>query len=110
MSQQGSSLQNIYSRSFPANNLFEVSLVKDTNPDLPFYKSRYFIFVSLTPGGQTEQGGRTFNRDGRITMKTECEKVMSLANSLRAYARGQGSTLGQFAIFVDSNKAGYGGG
>jgi len=109
MSQQGSSLQNIYSKSFPANNLFEVSLVKDTNPDLPFYKSKYFMFVSLTPGGQTEQGGRTFNRDGRITMKTDSEKVMALANSLRAFARGQGQ-LGQFAIFVDSSKSGFGGG
>jgi len=108
--QQGSSLQNIYSRSFPANNLFEISLVKDTNQDLPFYKSKYYMFVSLTPGGQTEQGGRTFNRDGRITMKTDSEKVMALANSLRAFARGQGQALGQFAIFVDSNKAGYGGG
>ena len=108
--QQGSSLQNVYSRSFPANNLFEISLVKDTNPDLPFYKAKYFLFVSLTPGGQTEQGGRTFNKDGRITMKTDSEKVMSLANSLRAFARGQGQNLGQFAIFVDSNKAGYGGG
>ena len=109
MAQQQSSLQNIYSRSFPANNLFEVSLVKDTNQDLPFYKPRYFMFVSLTPGGQTEQGGRTFNRDGRITMKTDCEKALALANSIRAYARGQGATLGQFAIFVDSSKAGFGG-
>jgi len=109
MTQQGSSLQNIYSKSFPSNNLFEISLVKDTNPELPFYKSKYFMFVSLTPGGQTEQGGRTFNRDGRITMKTESEKVMALANSLRAFARGQGQ-LGQFAIFVDSSKSGFGGG
>jgi len=42
-------------------------------------------------------------------MKTDSEKVMALANSLRAFARGQGQ-LGQFAIFVDSSKSGFGGG
>lgn len=106
--QQQSSLQNVYSRSFPANNLFDISLVKDNNPDLPFYKNRYFMFLSLTPGSQTDQGGRTFNKDGRITLKTEAEKIMALANSLRAHARGQGQ-MGQFAIFTDSSKSGFGG-
>jgi hypothetical protein len=106
---QQSSLQNIYSRSFPANNLLEISLVKDTNPELPFYKNKHFMFLSLTPGGQTDQGGRTFNRDGRITVKSDSEKIMALANSIRAYARGQ-AQLGQFAIFTDSNKSAYGGG
>jgi len=107
--QQQSSLQNIYSRSFPANNLFEISLVKDTNPELPFYKNKYFMFLSITPGGKTDQGGRTFNRDGRITVKSESEKILALANSIRAYARGQ-AQLGQFAIFTDSSKSAYGGG
>ena len=102
-----SSLQNIFSRSFPANHLFEVSLVKDTNPELAFYKPKYFTFVSLMPGAQTEQGGRTFNKDGRITLKTECEKLLSLSNSIKAYARGQ-NELGQFAIFVDSSKSSFG--
>ena len=106
---QQSSLQNIFSRSFPANNLFEISLVKDTNPELPFYKNKYFMFLSLTPGAQNDQGQRTFNRDGRITLKTEAEKIIALANSLRAYARGQGQ-MGQFAIFTDSSKTSYGGG
>lgn len=108
--QRQSTLQNVYSKSFPANNLFEASLVKDGDPDLPFYKPRFFMFLSLTPGGQTEQGGRTFNRDGRITLKADYEKVMALANSIRAFARGQGQALGQFAIFADSSKSGFGGG
>lgn len=107
--QQQSTLQNIYSRSFPANNLFEVSLVKDTNPELPFYKNRYFAFLSLTPGAQNEQGQRTFNKDGKITLKAECEKLFALANSIRAYVRGQ-MQIGQFAIFTDSSKSNYGGG
>jgi len=106
---QQSTLQNIYSRSFPANNLLEISLVKDTNPELAFYKNKHFMFLSLTPGGQNDQGQRTFNKDGRITLKVEAEKVKALANSLRAYARGQGQ-MGQFAVFADSSKSSYGGG
>lgn len=102
-----STLQNTYSKSFPGSNLLELSLVKDIAPDLPFYKPRYFCFVSVTPGMKTDTGGRTFSKDGRITIKADLEKVMALANSIRAFARGQGQTFGQFAIFADSSKSGF---
>jgi hypothetical protein len=108
MAQQQSQLQNIFSKSFPANNLIEISLVKDNDPQLAFYKNRYFIFLSLTPGMKTDQGGRTFNKEGRITIKTEAEKLLALAHSMRAYARGQGQQVGQFAIFVDNSKSNFG--
>jgi hypothetical protein len=108
--QQQSTLQNIYSRSFPANNLIEISLVKDANPELAFYKSKYFCFLSLTPGVKSDMGGRTFNKEGRITIKTEVEKVLALAYAMRAFARGQAAQVGQFAIFVDNSKSNFSGG
>jgi len=104
-----SSLQNIFSKSFPANNLFEISMVKDASPDLPFYKPRHFCFVSVTPGAKTDSGGRTFNKEGRITIKADLEKVLAISNSLKAFARGQGEAYGQFAIFSDSSKSSFGG-
>lgn len=105
---QQSQLQNIFSKSFPANNLIEISLVKDTNPELPFYKNKYFHFLSLTPGMKTDQGRRTFSKEGRITIKTEAEKLLALSHSMRAFARGQGQQFGQFAIFVDNSKSNFG--
>ena len=104
-----SSLQNIFDRSFPANNLFGISLVKDAAQDLPCYKPRYFCFVSVTPGAKTDSGGRTFQKEGRITIKADLEKVLAISNSLKAFARGQGETFGQFAIFSDSSKSSFGG-
>ena len=103
-----STIENIYSKSFPGQNVLDFSLVKDTTPDLPFYKPRYFCFISVMPGVKTESGGRTFNREGRITIKAELDKVLALSNSVRAFARGQGQKFGQFAIFADSSKSGYG--
>lgn len=102
-------IDNIYSRSFPGANLFEISLVKDNDPELPFYKNAYFCFLSLTPGVQG-QNGRGFNKDARITMKTEVEKVMALAQSIRIWARGQGQAFGNFGIWADSSKSQHGGG
>ncbi len=104
-----STLQNIYSRSFPANNLIEISLVKDTNPELAFYKSKYFCFLALTPGIKSDTGGRTFSKEGKITIKAELEKVLALSYAIKAFARGQGSQVGQFAIFVDNSKSNFGG-
>ena len=104
-----SSLENIYSKSFPANNLFEISMVKDAAPDLPFYKPRYFCFLAVVPGAKTESGGRTFNREGRITIKADLEKVLAISNSIKAFARGQGEAFGQYAIFSDSSKSQFGG-
>ena len=107
--QQQSQLQNVFHKSFPGNNLFEISLVKDTDPNLPFYKNRYFFFVSMTPGVTTDQGGRSFDKNGRINLKTEVEKLSALGKSLRAFARKQ-NQFGEFAIFTDSGKSQYGSG
>jgi len=105
-----STLQNVYHKSFPGTSLFEISLVKDTDPNLPFYKNRYFFFVSMTPGVKTDTGGKSFDKNGRVNLKTEVEKLSALGKSLRAFARGQGQKFGQFAIFTDSGKSEYGSG
>lgn len=104
---QQSSIKNVFSRSFSGNSLFEVSLVKDTNPELPFYKPRYFFFLSMSPGEMNQQNQRTYNRQNRLTLKTDVEKLYSLAHAIRAHARGQGENFGKFAIFADPSRTGY---
>lgn len=106
---QGNTLENVYSKSFPAQNLFEISLVKDTNPELPFYKSKYFCFISMTPGA-TNDGQRTYDRNNRITIKVDFEKVIALGHSLEIWARGMGPKFGKFTIFVDTGKSNFGNG
>ena len=105
--QTGSSLQSVFSKSFPANNLLDLSLVQDTAPDLPFYKPKYFMFLSMTQG-VTSENGRTFDKNSRITIKADCVKIFALSNSIKAFARGAGATAGQFQIFADSTKSNYG--
>ena len=104
--QSGSSLKPIFSKSFPANNLLDLSLVQDTDPNLPFYKPKYFMFLSMTQGVIAENG-RTFDKNSRITIKADCVKIFALSNSIKAFARGAGPTMGQFQIFADSTKSNY---
>lgn len=104
-----STIVPVYSRSFTGQNLFEVSLVKDNDPQLPFYKPKYFFFISMTPGAKTDQGGRTFNRSARITLKCDSEKIIALSESLVFWAKGHGNTYGKFSIYADSSKS-YNGG
>ena len=99
-------LKNIFQKSFPANNLLEFSLVKDTDPELPFYKNRYFCYVSIMPGKKGDNGNRTFDKTGRITIKTECDKLIALGKSLRYYAQKLGN-VAKFTIYADSTKGQY---
>lgn len=107
MSNGQSTLKNLYSRSFPGQNLLEVSIVEDTDPNLPFYKSKVFGFITVTPGGKTNEGNRTFNREGKITMKVELEKLLGLSNSITMYCHGA-DQIAKFAIFSDSSKSTHG--
>lgn len=106
MSDQGG-LKNIASKSFTSPNLFEISLVKDTAEDLPYYKPMYFFFISMTPVEQGQQG-RTFNRQARVNMKCDVEKLRALSHSLKLQMRGNKEA--QFAIFADPSRAQGGGG
>ena len=103
---QQNTLKNIFSRSFPAQHLFEVSLVQDTNPDLPFYKNRFFCFISCAPGMQN-QGSRTYDRQRRVTIKCECEKLFALADNMRMHAKGYGQHAGNYSIMADSSRSSY---
>lgn len=105
---QQSTLQNVYSYSFTANNLFQISLVRDTDPNRPGYKRQYFCFLTLAPGEQGQQGGRTYNFSNKINMKQDVHNVIALAHAFRAVARGQKAAIGNFSLFTDSSKSGYG--
>jgi len=102
-------LKNIISRSFPSAHLLEISLVQDQDPDLPFYKNRFFFFLALTPG-QGGQNGRTFVKENKIILKTEVEKILALSESINFWVKGHGPGFGTFSIFVDGSKSVYGGG
>ncbi len=101
-----SKLEPIFSYSFPANHLFQVSIVKQDSEQS--YKKSYFCFLTLAPGVQSPEGGRSFDFNNRITMKVEGYQVTELAHALRAFARAQEVVLGPFSIFVDSSKSQYG--
>ncbi len=108
MANQQSTLENVTSYSFPANNLFQISLVRDADPNRPGYKKQYFCFLTLAPGEQGQQGGRTFNFSNKINMKQDIHKVLALAYAIRACARGQQQMIGKWSLFTDSSRSGYG--
>lgn len=101
---QQSTLQNIYSKSFPSQNLIDISIVEDTSPDRPFYKPRYFNFISISPGVKDQQGNRTFDRQQRIIIKCDYDKLFGLAHAIRNVIRGGQSN---FSIIADSRKSSY---
>lgn len=105
---QQSTLQNVYSYSFTANNLFQVSLVKDNDPNRPSYKRQYFCFLTLAPGEQAQGGGRTYNFTNKINMKQDVHNIIALAHAFRAVARGQKASIGNFSLFTDSSKSSHG--
>lgn len=104
---QQSKLENIFSYSFPANHLLQISIVKQISEQS--YKKEFFCFITLAPGSQTQQGGRSFDFNNRITMKVDGHQVTALAHAVRAYVRGQDAMLGRFSIYVDSSKSAFGG-
>jgi len=106
---QQSTLQPVFQYSFPANNLFQISLVRDNDPNLPGYKKRHFCFLTLAPGEAGTGGGRTFNFTNKINLKQDVHKIMGLAHAFRAVARGQKAMIGNYSLFVDSSKSAYGG-
>lgn len=106
--EQQSKLENIFSYSFPSNNLLQISIVRQ--PSEQSYKKEFFCFVTLVPGIQNQQGGRSFDFNNRITMKVDGHQVTALAHATRASVRGQEAMIGQFSIYVDTSKSAYGGG
>ena len=103
---QTNSLESIYSDSFPANHLLQISMVKQASEES--YKKQYFCFVTLAPGEQTQGGGRTFNFQNRINLKVDAHKIRALGHALMGYAQGREAVIGPFSIFVDSSKSQYG--
>jgi len=49
-------LENIFSYSFPANHLLQISIVKQATDQS--YKREHFCLITLAPGIQSTHGGR----------------------------------------------------
>lgn len=97
-------LTNVFNRSFQGHNILEVSLVKDTDPNLKDYVKKHFIFLSIIPGVNKQEGGRTFDRNNRIVIKTDCEKLIALAYALRSWCKNEKIP---YSIFVDPSKSSH---
>ena len=99
-----SKLENIFSYSFAANHLLQISIVKQVAEQS--YKKEHFCFITLAPGAQNQQG-RTFDFNSRITMKVEGHQVLALSHALREYSNNRVDVIGPFSIYVDSSKSSY---
>ena len=101
-----SHLKPIFEQSFPGQNLFSVSLVRDDDPELKNWKNRYFCFLKMAPSSQNQDGSKTFDRTRAINIKVECVKIKALAKSIRLYCEGKGQ-IANYRIFADPGKSGY---
>ncbi len=105
MAYSNSKPTQIYSFQETSNHAFSMSIMHDKeNKYQP-----YFIFMNLTPGESTAEGGRSFNYQSpnAVAMKLKPIKIAELGHALTAYARGQSAMIGKFTIFVDSSKSNY---
>lgn len=106
---RNSSLVNILSRSFPGQSLLSVSLVRDDDPQRPWYKNKYYNFISIAPPIQNNNGngGTSWDVKSRINMKVECEKVLGLGLALEKFILTNGNPTFQYTIYSDNSKSSY---
>ena len=99
-------LENIFSYSFPANHLLQISIVRQV-PDQS-YKREYFCFITLAPCNVNQQtGNRGYDFNNRITMKVDGHQIGALGHALRSLAKDE-KAVGTYSIFVNTNKSSYG--
>jgi hypothetical protein len=103
-------LTNIINRNFTGINVFNISLVEETEPK-DQYQSRFFMFIKAVPSIKSDQSptGRTYDTKSAVTFKIEAEKALALSFALLQYANGRGKAyedgFGQFTIFADMSKS-----
>jgi len=102
--EQKSKLESLFSYSFAANHLFQISLVKQ--PVEQSYKKEHFCFLTVIPG-VTQQGNRTFEFANRITLKVDGHQIDALAEAIKYYVDGKEQLIGPYSIYVDSSKSQY---
>lgn len=105
-------LNNIINRSFGGINIFNVSVVEETEPK-DQYQSRFFMFIKAIPSIKSDQSptGRTYDNKSAVTFKVEAEKALALSFALLQCANGRGESyetgFGQFTIFADMSKSSF---
>jgi ribonuclease HI len=85
--------------NFPSTQLFEATGFVDTGKQFPTANA-FLMFVPGVPD-QSKMSGRTYNQEGKETMKVSVRDLFGLAEALN-YA----ATYGQcdFIVFTDSSK------
>ena len=105
-------LNNIINRNFTGINVFNISLVEETEPKNE-YQSRFFMFIKAIPSIKSDQSptGRTYDVKSSISFKVEAEKALAMSFALLQYANGRGDAyekgFGQFSIFADMSKSSF---
>jgi hypothetical protein len=123
---QNNNQTKIFRRSFSGSNLIDITLIRDDDPELPWYKSKHFVFLGFKQGVQNPQGGRTFAskklNNGIIeNFKIDLEKLLALGTNLEMLGKWMGPipekkddptfwarTIGKFSVISDSSKSKYG--
>lgn len=104
---QSSQLTNVLSRSFPGQSLLSISLVRDDDPQRPWYKNKYYSFVAISPPIQNQNGGNSWDVKNRINMKIECDKLLGLGLALEKYILTNGNPNFQYSIYSDNSKSNF---
>ena len=103
--QQQSSLESIFSYSWPANHLLQISLVRQASESAN-NKKQHFVFVTLAPGIKNPDGSRSFDfQQNKITMKIDLDKLLAFAEGIPYYVQGREAMIGPLTAFVDSSKS-----
>jgi hypothetical protein len=99
-------IRNVISKSYPGSSLLDVQLIADEDPDLPFYKDKFFIFFSIAPG-INDNGRRSYDTKNKITMKIDLFKFSTLAKSIKFLAMSKNKDDEKkyiYSIFTDNGK------
>lgn len=94
-------MDTLFQWTYTANHALAISLVYDQTSRY----EKYFVFLTLAPGENNGQGGRTFNFKNATRFKIALYKLDSLSQAIQFYCRGQQNVIGQFSIINDSSKS-----
>lgn len=108
-----SDFQSVLTKSYTGQNILNIGISEDCSPNYKDYLPRYIVFMTMAPGTTGETRGYDFNR--KITLKSDLDKLMALAQSLKLCSQyiiehGQISELPTFSIFTDPSKSSFGSG
>lgn len=106
MSGFNDTVSNLYSFSFTANSLLKFDLVRiqpqQQTTQYKNEKSEHCAFVNFVPGEQTNNGGRTYNFQNKISLKYGLLELEGLRFVLKNNAETNGQASNPYRKFAKS--------